>query len=88
MDAFWSEHKVKVKSFKITRSFFDVVNDCARHHCDSDSCSLHLYCLIFFNIPLPNFTHLVFHDQIFANCLEWEKNQNKTKQITKHGEAK
>ena len=41
-----------------------------------------------FNIPLPNFTHLVFHDQIFSNCLEWEKKQNKTKQTTKHGEAK
>ena len=83
MDAFWSEHKVKVESFKITQCFFNVVNDCVKYHS-----SLYLYCLIFFNIPLPNFTHLVFHDQIFANCLEWEKNQNKTKQITKHGEAK
>ena len=84
MDAFWSEHKVKVESFKITLSFFNVVNDCVRYH----SCSLYLYCLIFCNISLPNFTHLVFHDQIFANCLEWGKKQNKTKQMTKHREAK
>ena len=79
MDAFWSEHKVKVKSFKITRSFFNVVNDCARYHCDSDSCSLHLYCLIFF---------LTFHFQTLHTLffmikylpIVWSGKKTKTKQ--------